>query len=97
MKATVLILVVVVPLLAMWAAYITTALAAETDIRDDYGPGPLVWVWVNVPSPARLLKVPVCPPMHSQVVHADAYVEPSPLLYGRPPVHVTGEVRRVAA
>jgi len=95
MKALVLTLTVVVPLLALWAAYITAALAAECDIRDDYGPGRLVWVWVNVPTAARHLATPLCPPMHYLPVVAEASVVP--LLYGRPPVHVTGAVRRVAA
>jgi len=95
MAALVLTLTVVVPLLALWAAYITTALAAECDIRDDYGPGRLVWVYINVPPTARALETPLCPPMHYLPVLAEASVVP--LLYGRPPVHVTGEVRRVAA
>ncbi len=43
MAGLVITLTVVLPLLALWAAYITTALAAETDTRDQT-PGRLVWV-----------------------------------------------------
>lgn len=97
MTAFVLTLTVVVPLLALWAAYITTALAAECDIRDDYGPGRLVWVWLHLPAPLEAINAPVSPLLHHLVLAAEVQqVEPA-LLYRRPPVHAAGEVRRVAA
>lgn len=93
---TTVVLFLATCVLVVLVAAITAPIAADSDIPADRGPGRVVWVALHVPTPLRDL-IPVCPPMHSHVVHADAYVEPSPLLYGRPPLDVTGAVRRVAA
>lgn len=74
--------------LPIWAAYISLALAAETDTRD-LTPGRTVQVLLR-PEPIEL------PPMHELGL---AYVKPPSLrwLGQNPPAHVVMEVARAAA
>lgn len=88
---------VAISLLACFVAYITAAICAETDIRDDHGPGQLTWVWVTVPSAARHIEAPLCPPMHHLPLRVEVEEVGRPLLYGPAPEWARGVVDRVAA